>query len=257
VPAIVRRLAAVSPALLIALTACLPYTVGTTARTVPVNETTNSTSYYFIPSAIRGPHDTVAVPLAGADYELRFGLDARSDMGMRILPGGVGIDYKRRIDRDMSGTGTAVAYIVGGGIVNGGEHLMVQGTLIASAREDAPIAPFGGLRAIQVMPISQGAVSDKPTIGAFGGAQVGNRYFTVRPELGIFYDHSALGVRKRDVIFVPAITLQRRRRESSDLPKPPGLSGTPATGAPRSGCDMVTCAPPGGAPRRRGRLDVP
>jgi hypothetical protein len=255
--AIVRRIAAISPVFLFLLSSCLPYTVGTTARTVPVNETTNSTSYYFIPNAVKSPHDTIAVPLAGADYEMRFGIDSRSDVGGRILPGGVAIDYKRRIDSDVTGTGTAVAYMIGGGIVNGGEHFMLQATLIASAREDVPVAPFGGLRAIQVMPISEGAVSDKPTIGAFGGAQVGNRYFTLRPELGIFYDHSALGVRKRDVIFVPAITIQRRRREDADFAKRPVWRGAPPPSAPRAGCDPVSCAPPGGAPRRRGRLDVP
>ena len=87
---------------------------------------------------------------------------------------------------------------------------------------------------MQTIPITAGAVSDRPTIGVFGGLQIGNQWFSARPELGVFYDHSALGVRQSDVIFVPAITLMRgRRREDSysdatsrrpqALPRLPGL----------------------------------
>jgi hypothetical protein len=127
---------------------------------------------------------------------------------------------------------------------------MIQGTLIASAREDVAIAPFGGLRAIQVFPISQGAVYDRPTIGVFGGAQLGDRAFTIRPELGVFYDHSALGIRRGDVIFVPAVTIQRRRREEGfGLGKErPGWTqrGVPDPMAPR-GCGIGICAGTRGA----------
>jgi hypothetical protein len=211
-PSLIRRIAAVSPFVVLGLNACLPYTVGSTARTVPAHETTRMTSWYYIPSAVKEPGDTIAVPLAGSDVEFRHGLDARSDLGVRILPGGVAADYKRRFDADASGTGTALAWSVGGGFVNGGEHMMVQATLIASGREDVTIAPYGGLRAIHVLPISEGAVSDRPTLGGFFGAQIGDGDFIVRPELGVYYDHSALGVRSRDVIFVPAITLKRATR---------------------------------------------
>lgn len=249
-----RRLLAASPALMLAFNACLPYTVGSTARTIPVNETTTNTSYYFIPSAVKSPGDSIAVPLGGADIEFRYGLDARSDIGARLLPAGVALDYKRRIDHDITGTGAAVAFMAGGGIVNSGEHLMFQGTLIASGREDVPVAAFGGIRAIQVIPISQGAVSDNPTIGVFGGAQVGNRYLTIRPELGVFYDHSALGVRSRNFIFVPAITLQRRRRVENTIdvrhgPSAPTL-GQPMPVQPGRGCGFATCLSPRPVRRR-------
>ena len=128
------------------------------------------------------------------------------------MPGGVAVDYKRRLDDDLTGTRTAFAYSLGGGIVNGGEHMMLQATLIASGREDASLIPYGGLRAIHVLPITQGAVSDRPTIGMFGGLELGDAQFTIRPELGVFYDHSALGLRRGDVIFVPAVTLKRGNR---------------------------------------------
>lgn len=207
-----RRIAIASPVILLSFNACIPYTVGSTARTVPVHETTRSTSWYYIPNAIRVPGDSIAGPLAGSNLEYRHGVDARSDFGVRLMPGGASVDYKRRIDGDVTGTRTAYAYIAGGGIVNGGEHFMLQGTLVVSGREDVPVVPYGGIRAIHVMPISQGAVSDKPTIGVFGGVQLGDTHFTIRPELGVFYDHSALGLRQGDLIIVPAITLKRGPR---------------------------------------------
>ena len=209
---LIRRIAAASPAILLGLNACLPYTVGSTARTVPAHETTRSTSWYYIPNAIKIPGDSIAGPLAGSNFEYRRGLDARSDLGLRLMPGGVAVDFKRRIDDDVTGTRTAFAYIAGAGIVNGGEHFMMQATLVASGREDAAVVPYGGLRAIHVLPISQGAVTDKPTIGVFGGVQLGDSEFTIRPELGVFYDRSALGLRRGDLILVPAITLKRGPR---------------------------------------------
>lgn len=218
---LVRRIAAVSPFVVLGMNACLPYTVGSTARTVPAHETTRMTSWYYIPSAVKVPGDSIAGALAGSDLEYRHGLDARSDLGLRLLPGGVSGDYKRRFDSDGTGTGTAYAWSLGGGIVNGGEHMMLQATLIASGREDVMVAPYGGLRAIHVLPITEGAVSDRPTLGGFLGAQIGDRDFIIRPELGIYYDHSALGVRSRDVIFVPAITLKRASRGERQLLEPP------------------------------------
>jgi hypothetical protein len=208
-----RRLLIATPVVLLAVNACLPYTVGSTARTVTPHQTTSSTSWYYIPNAVKMPDDSIATPLAGSNLEFRHGLSDRSDVGLRLLPGGVSMDYKRRLDGDVAGARTAFAYMVGGGIVNGGEHLMLQGTLIASGREDGTVAPYGGLRAIHVLPITEGAVHDKPTIGVFGGLQLGDEHFTIRPELGVFYDRSALGLRRGDLIFVPAVTLRRGRRE--------------------------------------------
>ena len=95
-----RRAAFVALLLLPSFTACLPYTVGATAQTVPANETTHSTSYYFVPNAFKSPDDSVGAPMAGADYELRHGLDVRSDVAVRLLPGGVTGSYKRRIGAD-------------------------------------------------------------------------------------------------------------------------------------------------------------
>jgi hypothetical protein len=225
-----RRIIAAAPIVILGLNACLPYTVGSTARTVAPHETERSSTWYFIPNAVKVPGDSVSGPLAGSNVQWRHGLDARSEVGLRAMPGGVAVDYKRRFDDDASGTRTAFAYSAGGGIVNGGEHAMIQASLIASGREDASLIPYGGLHAIHVMPISPHAVSDRPTIGAFAGVQLGDEHFTIRPELGVFYDHSALGLRRGDLILVPAVTLRRgtkRARHRREIARPRPVS--PAT----------------------------
>lgn len=241
-----------SLSLLLGAAGCLPYTVGSTAQTVPTSQTTSAGSWYFIPNAIRHDGDSIGVPLAGFDEEYRHGLDERSDIGLRITAGsGAVINYKHRfVDY---GTGSpALAYLVGAGVVNFGEHLHFEGTLIASGDERASIMPYGGVRVMQVMPIASGAVNDSPTMGLFGGLQLGDAAFTIRPELGVFYDHSALDLRSRNVIFVPAVTFARRRARESrvdadpiDNLHPPAMGG--GTGAPvrRGGlrCLFVRCAP--------------
>jgi hypothetical protein len=193
--------------------ACVPYTVGTSAHPVAAGETTRATSYYFIPNAVRTPGDTVAAPLYGADFELRHGLDARSDVGVRLLPAGVAVNYKRRLGQDTSRTRPAVAFMTGAGIVNAGEHAHFEATLIASGRQGGTLTPYGGLRAMQVVPITRGAVHDSPTAGLFGGLRIGDGDFIISPEIGVFYDRSALHVRSADVIVVPAVTLERGPRE--------------------------------------------
>jgi hypothetical protein len=97
--------------------------------------------------------------------------------------------------------------MVGGGIVNWGEHAHLEATLITSAPESDRFTPYGGLRAMQVIPIDKGAVHDSPTLGGFLGARIGTLTAGISPEIGIFYDHSALHLHKGNILFVPAITL--------------------------------------------------
>lgn len=199
--------------IMLGATGCLPYTVGSTAQTVTKGRTTSSHTYYFIPNAIKAPEDTVSAPMFGTDREWRHGTSDRSDIGLRLTSGlGAVMTYKNRF-RDAGAGGTALAYIVGSGIVNAGEHMHFEATLIASGNEqNAGMTPFGGLRVMQVVPISTSAVHDSPTIGGFAGMQIGEGSFILRPEIGVFYDRSALDLRRNNVIIVPAITLTRGRR---------------------------------------------
>ena len=127
---------------------------------------------------------------------------------MTGVPAGSGaiIDYKRLINGVNDRDRLAVATIVGAGIVNFGNHAFFAAGLIASGREDGHV-PYGGIRAVHVIPISSGAVSDTPTAGVFGGVRfrVGTN-FSLSPELGVYYDKSALELRRRNIVVIPSIT---------------------------------------------------
>jgi hypothetical protein len=188
--------------------ACIPLTVGSTAKPVPVGTTVHSTSAYFVPNSFDDSLNHRSYPRYGVDYEVRFGLDDHSDIGVRV-PSGSGIvaNYKRRLNGASQAPGAATSIMVGGGIVNWGEHAHLEATLITSAAESDRFTPYGGLRAMQVIPIDRGAVHDSPTLGGFLGARIGTLTAGISPEIGIFYDHSALHLHKGNVLFVPAITL--------------------------------------------------
>jgi hypothetical protein len=253
----IRLLGLAAATLLGGAAGCIPYTVGSTAQTVPTGQTTAASSYFFVPNAVKRPGDTIATPMAGVDREWRHGLDSRSDIGLRLTSGlGAVVNYKQRV-RDYGDNGPAVAYMVGGGIVNAGLHAHLEGTIVASGDERASVMPFGGVRAMQVFPLSAGAVRDLPTLGAFGGVQLGDGAFTLRPELGVFYDQSALHLRSATFIIVPAITIQRARRNSeARIVRPPAMQGARPDRDGRGpggivGCVIFQCAAPVARPRPR------
>ena len=196
-------------ALLILGTAgCIPLTVGSTAQPVPVGTTTHSTSMYIVPNSVDDSANHRAYPRYGIDPEVRFGLDDRSDIGVRAPSfSGMVVNYKRRLDGVSQARGRATALMVGGGLVNWGEHAHLEATLITSAEENDRITPYGGIRAMQVIPINKGAVHDSPTLGAFLGTRLGSLSAGISPEIGVFYDRSALRIRKGTLLIVPAITV--------------------------------------------------
>jgi hypothetical protein len=76
--------------------------------------------------------------------------------------------------------------------------------------------PYGGFRAIQVVPMSSTSVKDTPTVGAFAGIKAGGRNRGLSAELGVFYDRSALGLRSNNFIVVPSFAFHGdvfKRRE--------------------------------------------
>jgi hypothetical protein len=201
-----------SLALLILATACVPYTVGTTAQPVPQGDWVSSGVSYVIPGGLeraRTDGDSGATLSAfGLDAEARYGLDERSDVGVRV-PGlaGIVIDYKRRLGGERNENDPATAILVGGGVVNLGAHALVQLGFVTSGRQSEQFTPYGGVKIMQVIPLTKDAVHDRPTAGLFIGVRIGKVDLGISPELGIYYDHSALGLRRRDLIFVPAITV--------------------------------------------------
>jgi len=187
---------------------CIPLTVGSTAQPVPVGTTVHSMSMYVVPNSVDDSINNRSYPRYGVDPEVRFGLDDRSDIGVRAPSfSGIVANYKRRLNGVSQAPGAATAIMVGGGLVNWGDHVHLEATLITSAEDNDHFTPYGGIRAMQVIPINKGAVHDSPTLGGFFGARIGSLKAGISPEIGVFYDHSALRLRKRNILIVPAITI--------------------------------------------------
>ncbi|GBD31151.1 hypothetical protein HRbin33_00099 [bacterium HR33] len=189
------------------LAGCIPYTVGSTAQPLRPGETQVAASWYFIPNGIE-LYDS-SYTLSGIDVEVRRGLDnGVADVGIRVPSvSGIMLSYKRRLGARGDFHRPAVAVQAGAGFVNLGQHFAGELGIIASGRERNSATPYGGVRVVHVLPLSQGAVRDSPTAGGFFGIRLGSRDFGVSPEIGVYYDRSALGIRSTDFIVVPAITL--------------------------------------------------
>ena len=216
----IARLAAVAGlALSAGVSGCIPYTVGATAAPVPKGEKTTTMSTWVLPSV--GDTSEFGSSTAGTtqlmvDMESRWGLTDKSDIGVRITGLGFVVNHKRLLSGPSSIFDVSVMPAFG--LVNWGNHAYFETTLMASKRVKVEplksangwtnqVLPYYGLRVMQVVPIAENAVHDRPTAGGFVGIRFGSADFGVSPEVGVFYDHSALGVRKSDVIFVPAISV--------------------------------------------------
>jgi hypothetical protein len=102
--------------------------------------------------------------------------------------------------------------MAGGGLVNWAEHAEMELTLIASGGGSATVVPYGGVRVMQVAPLSRTAVHDSPTAGGFVGLRLRFDDLTISPEIGFYHDRSALDLRRRDHIIVPGVSIWRERR---------------------------------------------
>jgi hypothetical protein len=196
-------------------TGCLPYTVGSTAHTLPKGQSTRSAIVYYIPDAIGLSGDSIATPMRGADFETRYGLDDKSDLGFRVPAySGAVLTYKRRFAGTSAPESPAMSIMAGGGFVNWGEHAETELTVMASGRSGDIVTPYGGLRVMQVFPLSRSAVRDTPTAGGYVGMRLRFGDMDVSPELGVYHDKSALGVRSTNYIIVPGVSVTRRRASS-------------------------------------------
>lgn len=192
---------------------CLPYTVGSTAQTVPEGERRSSTTAGFVLGGAGPFDDTTGTVGASSNYlvsdqELRFGLSDRSDLGMRITSAsGLVLNYKRRHSGAADPDSAAFATMWGAGIVNWAQHGIVEATMLYSGNRRGSAIPYGGIRAFATVPLDAGALSDTPTVGAFFGFRLGRGDVAVTPELGVFYDESALQIRDRNFVIIPSVTL--------------------------------------------------
>ena len=203
-----RRAALVAAVALAAPTACLPYTVGSTAQPVAPGEVQRSGTVYIIPNAIELFGDSIATSLRGADAEVRWGLTESTDLGLRVPSfSGAVVTAKHRMWGRAEPEAPALAVMGGAGLVNWAEHAHFELSMIASGAISRSITPYGGLRVMQVAPLSSSAVHDSPTAGGFFGVRFGDGRLGISPEIGVYRDRSALGLRKTRVIYVPAITI--------------------------------------------------
>lgn len=210
-------IAFVASSLALALAACTPYTMASTARTVPRGETQRSRIFYAVPGGIESKRDSASAPessvaVPGMDMEWRYGIDARSDFGVRVTSwSGAVATYKRRLGDTSSTPRVATAVMAGGGLTNWGQNAHAELSVVMSGREDRAATGYGGVRLIQTAPLGKGIPQDRPTAGAFGGIKLGQGDMRVSLELGAFYDHSALGLRSGDFVVVPAVTVHAVR----------------------------------------------
>lgn len=211
--------------------ACIPYSTGTTAVPIPEGSMEPNLALYFVPGGMENlGRDSIGSSLLGIDMELRYGIDERSDLGVRF-PGfsGAVLNYKRRLD-DLEDDGPAVAALFGVGVVNAGQHFEMEASLLASGLPNDRVTPYGGIKTIVVFPATPEAVSDDPSIGAFAGMRLGSEGLGISPEIAVFYDRSALDIREGSWILVPSITFHGQelfdlllgRRSPGRTRRPPG-----------------------------------
>lgn len=199
----------VAPLLSLLVAACTPYAVHTTARPLQAGERSSSMVFTVVPGGITDDSSRASLAVPSVDLERRLGLDDRSDVGLRVNSlSGVIVSYKRRLDGPSANPAAATALLVGAGFVNWGQHAHLEATLLRSGAEHASAVPYGGIRVVQIAPLNAVAPHDAPTIGAFGGTRLGGRRGGLSIELGVFYDRSALKLRRGDVLFVPSIGWQ-------------------------------------------------
>jgi hypothetical protein len=190
-------------------TACLPYSLASTAQPVPVGEKKTTSTMWFLPNGLGNPGDTARAKrtLRGFDVETRWGIDDDADFGVRATSGqGIVLSYKRRIAGFADPDSSALAWELGGGIVNWGEHALGTASLIASGPKRGGANLDAGARVMHVLPLNDSSATDKPSIGGVFGARLTLGDETIIPELAIYHDPSALHIRKSSVVFVPSVS---------------------------------------------------
>jgi hypothetical protein len=212
-----RRIAltlAGASALSLACTGCISYTIGQGAETVPVNERATSSSMNYVPGTLGDGDQETSTRRISVDSDVRFGVDDRTDIGVRINTyTGVMLTWKRQLGRPDTSSRpenrARSALMLGSGIVNMGEHGAVEGTLITSGPWTTVGQWYGGARITQVIPLSRTARHDDPVVGISIGHLFGDRESSIGPELGLYYDRSTLGLNSNRILVIPSIVIRK------------------------------------------------
>ena len=201
----------------LACTGCISYTVGMGAETVAPGERASSSSVNLVPGTIGDSvNSTSGTPTRrpSIDSDFRFGLDDRTDLGVRVNTySGFMLTWKRQLTRaDTSArveNRARTAIMLGTGLVNMAEHAAVEATITTSAPWTNAGQFYAAARVTQVVAITGTARRDDPVFGFAFGHLFGDRSNSVGPELGVYYDRSVLGLNSSRILVIPSIVVRR------------------------------------------------
>ena len=188
---------------------CMPYSTGRTAATTPAGQLDITASAYLVRPGIKYFGSEDELPEFGVDLEGRFGINDRSDIGLRVVGfTGMTATYKFQLQDRRPQVGTITSLEFGGGFLHGGDHGLLQAMLITSAREGLNVAPYGGIRVLGTAPLGSGndsLLTRQVTAGLFTGVRLRERHASMTPEIGVFYSRNP-NLRNGNFIFVPSIS---------------------------------------------------
>ena len=204
---------AIGAALLLLCTGCISYTVGMGAETTPVGETSSSTSLNIVPGTLKESSQSTPTRRPSVDTEVRYGLSPRTDIGFRLATySGVIATWKHQLTRPDSSrmieNRPRTSIMLGGGLINGAEHAAWEVTLISSGAWSTAGQLYGAVRATQAVAVTGTARKDDPVVGTVIGYLLGTRESSFGPELGVYYDRSALGINTRRILVIPSIVVR-------------------------------------------------
>lgn len=206
----------VLPLLLLATQGCLPYTSGLTARPVPEQTVQSAVTVTGItPGALL--RDSIAGPFPWPELSVRWPLDRRTDIGVRILSTMI-LSLRRQVVGDeFDGVAGAIEGAVGI-TFEGKPHAGITATV--SGPETGTIVPYGGVRGLLsgtghrgLGPPAGGQRDTRPmaAFGGFLGLRLGGRALGVAPELGVFVVRDGFAPFASRVVLVPGVTIHRLR----------------------------------------------
>lgn len=192
---------------------CISYTVGQGAETTARGERSFSSSLNLVPGTLSTLDSSASTRRPSVDTDIRFGVDDRTDIGFRIATySGFMLTWKRQLTQRDSSKFTEnrarTAIMLGGGLLNVGEHAAFEATLISSSKWSAAGQWYGAVRAIQVFPITNSARSDDPVVGISVGHLFGDQNKSMGPEIGVYYDRSTLGLNTNRILVIPSFVVR-------------------------------------------------
>ena len=232
-------------------TACLPYVVASSATPTPVGEVQALAPVYLIPDAVK-IDEARRTPAMGFDFEGRFGVSRRADVGIRVPTlSGVVASYKHLLTDPGNATGVALMPSAG--------YLMGYGYGDLTSIASGPVGQvswYGGLRVMGTTPLRDSLSRHGAIFGAFLGLKLPARGRLVLPEIGVFRGPPGLTSSRPRFNVVVAVSVSGTEPFSRPQPRtrpdrPPFPTRRPEQGAALRPAPCSSTAP--GIPHRSGK----